>query len=65
MHTLKGHTPAHLAALCGSTDCLKLLHQAGANLDMQVRNGAGITVTSTHCHCIGWKIRAYYTALCS
>lgn len=31
-----GHTPAHLAALCGSIDCLKLLHQAGANLSIQV-----------------------------
>ena len=31
-----GHTPAHLAALCGSIDCLKLLHQTGANLSIQV-----------------------------
>ena len=67
MHTLKGHTPIHLAALCGSIDCLKLLHQAGANLVMQVasNDGAGITITSSHCQYLGRKIRAYCTALCS
>ena len=67
MHTLKGYTPVHLAALCGSIDCLKLLHQAGANLDTQVHGNdeAVIEVSTLHCHYIEWKIRAYCTALCS